>query len=157
MEDFFSFLGVWCSCSLLTTITLGALYWSSYNLVGITVTRYICIQNPLTISTKLTPCRTLSAVIIIAITCWCTTISLHTRTEPPGESIYVLKEVKKYPKHYIVDNPHFAVHMKCDCLFVWRGDCLLSINMERINSQHFTVHMNCQLLIIDAGDGGGEA
>ena len=66
--------GLWASCDVILTTTLALLSMSSFSLVGITITRYISIRDPLKFPLHFTHRRALAAVVttwvfVIAISC----------------------------------------------------------------------------------------
>ena len=77
--------GQWASCTIVMTLTLGTLSISSFNLVAITVTRYISIRDPLKFSSRLThrsACTGAAAIWIILYGLAC---GLYIRPHPPGK------------------------------------------------------------------------
>ena len=78
----FSPAGLWPSCEVILTTTLGLLFISSYNLVGITITRYLSIRDPLRFPLRFTRRRALAAVM----TTWCSltliSCAIYVRGEP---------------------------------------------------------------------------
>jgi len=76
--------GDWMFCTSIITVYLGLQSISAYGLVGIAVTRYISIREPLLFNMRVTHCRALAAAATLWIVLLLTSASLYFRLEPDG-------------------------------------------------------------------------
>jgi len=77
--------GDWMFCTSIITLYLGLQSISSYGLVGIAITRYISIREPLLFHARVTHCRALAAAIALWIILLVTSAVLYFRLTPDGK------------------------------------------------------------------------
>lgn len=80
-------------CTSVITIYLGLQSISAYGLVGIAVTRYISIRDPLLFNMRVTHWRALAAIVTLWITLLVTSALLYFRLTPDGMGICILEAV----------------------------------------------------------------
>ena len=76
--------GDWMFCTSIITVYLGLQSISAYGLVGIAVTRYISIREPLLFNERVTHCRALAAAAALWIILLVTSAALYFRLTPDG-------------------------------------------------------------------------
>ena len=76
--------GDWMFCTSIITVYLGLQSISAYGLVGIAVTRYISIREPLLFNTRVTHWRALGATAALWIILLVTSAVLYFRLTPAG-------------------------------------------------------------------------
>jgi len=72
-------------CTSIITIYLGLQSISAYGLVGIAVTRYISIREPLLFNMRVTHCRALAAAATLWVILLLTSALLYFRLTPDGK------------------------------------------------------------------------
>jgi len=77
-------------CTSIITVYLGLQSISAYGLVGIAVTRYISIRDPLLFNTRVTHGRALTAAIALWIILLVTSALLYFRLSPDGQPNFSL-------------------------------------------------------------------
>ena len=71
-------------CTSIITVYLGLQSISAYGLVGIAVTRYISIREPLLFNVRVTHCRALAATATLWVILLLTSAVLYFRLTPDG-------------------------------------------------------------------------
>ena len=79
------FLGDWMQCTTTLTFYLGLQSISAYGLVGVAVTRFVSIRDPLTYRRIITRPRVVNVLIVTWIGLFLLSAALYFRTKPYSE------------------------------------------------------------------------
>ena len=79
------YAGDWMFCTSIITIYLGLQSISAYGLVGIAVTRYISIREPLLFNMRVTHWRALTATVTLWVVLFLASAVLYFRLTPDGK------------------------------------------------------------------------
>jgi len=83
-------IGDWMFCTSIITLYLGLQSISAYSLVGIAVTRYISIREPLLFNMRVTHWRALAAAATLWVILLVTSALLYFRLSPDGKQCTLL-------------------------------------------------------------------
>src|SRR6218665_1106535 len=76
--------GGWYFCTSIITLYLGLQSVSAYSLVGVAVTRFVSIRNPLRFSSIVTRARTLFSAVLLWVILMALSASLYFRIHQSG-------------------------------------------------------------------------